>query len=91
MTCVAPIARYAAVKGWAGAWDNFTINRGKNCYVYRRPTDGRWEFHFWDGDLDFANSGESVLGGIPGTAPFFGRPWFRRQMNYSTNPRRYHP
>lgn len=75
-------ARYAAVKGWAGAWDNFTIDRGKNGYVYRRPNDGKWEFHFWDGDLDFQNTGQSVLGGIPGTGPFFGRPWFRRQMNY---------
>ena len=75
-------ARYAAVKGWAGSWDNFTINRGKNGYVYRRPTDGRWEFEFWDGDLDFQNSGEAVLGGIGGTGVFFGRPWFRRQMNY---------
>lgn len=75
-------ARYAAIKGWAGAWDNFTLNRGKNGYVYRRPTDGRWEFHFWDGDLDFQNTGEAVLNGQAGTAPFFGRPWFRRQLNY---------
>lgn len=74
--------RYAAVKGWAGAWDNFTINRGKNGFVYRRPTDGKWEFQFWDGDLDFQNTGEAVLGGIGGTAPLFGRPWFRRSMNY---------
>jgi hypothetical protein len=75
-------ARYAAVRAWAGSWDNFTINRGKNGYVYRRPADGRWEFHYWDGDLDFANTGEAVLGGIGGTGAFFGRPWFRRQMNY---------
>ena len=75
-------ARYAAIKGWAGAWDNFTLNRGKNGYVYRRPTDGRWEFEFWDGDLDFQNTGEAVLNGQTGTAPFFGRPWFRRQLNY---------
>ena len=75
-------ARYAAVKGWAGAWDNFTINRGKNGFVYRRPSDGRWEFEFWDGDLDFQNTGEAVLGGIGGTGPFFSRPWFRRQLNY---------
>jgi hypothetical protein len=74
--------RYAAIKGWAGAWDNFTIDRGKNGYVYRRPTDGRWEFEFWDGDLDFQNTGQSVLGGIPGTGPLFSRPWFRRSMNY---------
>ncbi len=74
--------RYAAVKAWAGSWDNFTINRGKNGYVYRRPTDGKWEFEFWDGDLDFANTGEAVLGGIAGTGVFFGRPWFRRSMNY---------
>ncbi len=74
--------RYAAVKGWAGAWDNFTINRGKNGFVYKRPTDGKWEFEFWDGDLDFQNTGEAVLGSIPGTGVFFGRPWVRRSMNY---------
>ncbi len=77
-------ARYAAIKAWAGAWDNFTINRGKNGYVYRRPTDGRWEFQYWDGDLDFqgGQEGLAVLGGIQGTNPLFTRPWFRRQLSY---------
>lgn len=74
--------RYAAVKAWAGSWDNFTIDRGKNGFVYRRPTDGRWEFEFWDGDLDFQNTAQNVLGGPAGTGIFFGRPWFRRSMNY---------
>jgi hypothetical protein len=75
-------ARYAAIRAWAGSWDNFTINRGKNGYIYRRSTDGLWEFEFWDGDLDFQNTGEGVLGGIGGTAPFFTRPWMRRSLNF---------
>ena len=74
--------RYAAVKAWAGAWDNFTINRGKNGFVYRRPTDGKWEFEFWDGDLDFQGTGEAVLATGGGRDPFFTRPWTRRYMNF---------
>ncbi len=77
-------AIYAAVRGYNGDWDNFTLNRGKNGYIYRRPTDGKFEFHHWDSDLAFQNTGEGFLGGAGGVGwtNYTGRPWFRQRFNY---------
>ena len=50
-------AIYAAVRGYIGEWDNFTLNRGKNGYFYRRAADGKFEFHHWDSDLAFQSAG----------------------------------
>lgn len=77
-------AIYAAVRGYIGDWDNFTLNRGKNGYFYRRPTDGKFEFHHWDSDLGFQNSGEAFIGsaGGIGWTNFSNRPWFRQRMNF---------
>jgi CotH kinase protein len=55
-------AIYAAVRGYAGDWDNFTSDRGKNGYFYRRPTDGRFEFHHWDSDLAFQSDRTGLSG-----------------------------
>jgi len=75
---------YAAVRGYIGDWDNFTLNRGKNGYFYRRPTDGKFEFHHWDSDLGFQNTNEGFLGGAGGTGwqNLRDRPWFRRAYAY---------
>jgi len=77
-------AIYAAVRGYAGDWDNFTLNRGKNGYFYRRPDDSRFEFHHWDSDLAFQNTGEVFLGTAAGVGwtNLTGRPWFRQRYNY---------
>ncbi len=77
-------AIYAAVRGYVGDWDNFTLNRGKNGYFYRRPTDGLFEFHHWDSDLAFQNTGEGVIGsaGGIGWTNLSSRPWFRQKVNY---------
>ncbi len=77
-------AIYAAVRGYVGDWDNFTLNRGKNGYFYRRPTDGLFEFHHWDSDLAFQNTGEGVMGsaGGIGWTNLSSRPWFRQKVNY---------
>lgn len=77
-------AIYAAVRGYIGEWDNFTINRGKNGYFYKRVGDGKFEFHHWDSDLAFQSTGEAFLGtaGGVGWTNLTGRPWFRQQMNY---------
>lgn len=78
------MAIYAAVRGYIGDWDNFTLNRGKNGYLFRRPTDGKFEFHHWDSDLAFQNTGEGFLGsaGGLGWTNFQSRPWFRQRFNH---------
>lgn len=75
---------YAAVRGYIGDWDNFTLNRGKNGYFYRRATDGKFEFHHWDSDLAFQGTGELFIGTTGGTGwtNFSNRPWFRQRMYY---------
>jgi hypothetical protein len=77
-------AIYAAVRGYVGDWDNFTLNRGKNGYIYRRPTDGKFEFHHWDSDLAFQNTGEVFIGstGGVGWTNYANRPWFRQRYAY---------
>ena len=77
-------ALYAAVRGYIGEWDNFTLNRGKNGYFYRRPMDGKFEFHHWDSDLAFQNTGEGFLGtaGGLGWTNLTSRPWFRQRVNF---------
>ena len=76
-------AIYTAVRGFGGDWDNFTLNRGKNGYFYRRP-DGKFEFHHWDSDLAFQNTGEGVVGttGAIGWTNLTARPAFRQKINY---------
>ncbi|MEO8350396.1 MAG: lamin tail domain-containing protein [Chthoniobacteraceae bacterium] len=72
----------AAVRGFAGDWDSFTLNRGKNGFFYRKPTDGRWMFLHWDSDLAFQSTGEVVVGGRPGWGTYIGKAWNRRIFNY---------
>jgi hypothetical protein len=79
-------AMYCAVRGYIADWDNFTRDRGKNGYLFRRPADGKFEFHHWDSDLAFRTT--DYTAGILGTAGgrgwenFTTRPWFRQRMNY---------
>lgn len=79
-------AIYTAVRGYASDWDNFTSDRGKNGFFYRRPTDGRFEFHQWDSDTawDTGRLGQAVVGtvGGQGWTNLTGRPWFRQKVNY---------
>ncbi len=72
----------AAVRGYAGDWDSLTLNRGKNGFFYRKPTDGRWMFLHWDSDLAFQNTNEIVIGGLPGWSTYINKPWTRRIVNY---------
>ncbi len=72
----------AAVRGWIGDWDTLTLNRGKNGYFYRRPTDGKWTLQHWDSDLAFSNTNESFIGGLPGIRNYFYEPAIRRYLNY---------
>jgi hypothetical protein len=72
----------AAVRGWIGDWDTLTLNRGKNGYFYRRPTDGRWTLQQWDSDIAFRSTGEAFIGGLPGIRNYFYHPGIRRHLNY---------
>lgn len=38
-------------------WDTWGTNRGKNCYVYYPPIDGRWVLIPWDCELTYGNTG----------------------------------
>lgn len=72
----------AAIRGYSGDWDSMTLNRGKNGYMYRKVTDGRFMFLHWDSDLAFQNTGEVVVGGLAGVRNYIDRPWNRRLLNY---------
>src|SRR5205823_2781389 len=47
------VLKLAAVRGVIGDWDNFTMQRGRNGYLYRRPGDGLFQFLHWDSDEAF--------------------------------------
>ncbi|MGI8603922.1 MAG: lamin tail domain-containing protein [Verrucomicrobiales bacterium] len=79
-------AIYAAVRGYCADWDNFTRDRGKNGYFYRRSTDGIFEFHHWDTDLGWRGSdyGAAVTGSAAGIGwtNYANNPIFRRRLVY---------
>ncbi len=71
-------------------WDTWGGNRGKNCYFYQAPSDGRWRLIPWDLELTFSsvNRGEFALPSSPnGTignhfteiARLLNRPIIKRQ------------
>lgn len=74
---VDPIATMsmAAIRGYAGDWDSFSLNRGKNGYMYRRSTDGLFMFFHWDSDLAFQNTGEVFYNGMAGYRAYHERPY----------------
>ncbi|MHA3775157.1 DUF7453 family protein [Verrucomicrobiota bacterium sgz303538] len=72
----------AAVRGYAYDWDSLTLNRGKNGFMYRKPTDGRWMFLHWDSDLAFQDATNIVVGTRPGWSTYINKPWTRRIFNY---------
>ena len=73
----------AAVRGYIGDWDSFTLNRGKNGYMYRRWSDGKLMFLHWDSDLAFQNTSEVLYNsGRPGIGPYISRPYNLRRFYY---------
>jgi hypothetical protein len=75
----------AAVRGYIQDWDSLTLDRGKNGFFYRRPTDGKFHFLHWDSDLAFGDAGGSVVGGLTGWGNYISQPWARRTLNYYLN------
>ncbi|MBM3845869.1 MAG: hypothetical protein FJ405_06245, partial [Verrucomicrobia bacterium] len=82
-----PVAmmQMAAVRGYTGDWDSFTLNRGKNGYLYRRPTDGRFMFFHWDSDLAFQNTGEAFYNGMAGYRAYHERSYNLRLFRHFLN------
>ena len=74
----------AAVRGYIGDWDSFTLSRGKNGYMYRRWSDGKFMFLHWDSDLAFGNTSEALYNsGRPGIGPYITQPYnLRRFYHY---------
>jgi hypothetical protein len=73
------VLKLAAVRGVIGDWDNFTMLRGRNGYLYRRPGDGLFQFLHWDSDEAFVTGqplyGERMRGWLeqpPNRRLFFG-------------------
>lgn len=63
----------AAVRGYVGDWDNFTLLRGRNGYLYRPSDAGRFRLLHWDGDESFVTS-----------QPFYGKliaPWLEQSAH----------
>lgn len=78
----AALMKAVAVGGYIHAWDFFSQDRGKNCYFYRRPTDGRFMFFPWDMKRSFDNAGASFYNGMPGFRPYLEKPYNMRMFKH---------
>jgi hypothetical protein len=77
------VTKMAAIRGYMGDWDSFSLNRGKNGYFYRRSTDGRFMFFHWDSDLAFQSTTEVFYNGMTGFRPYLEKPYnFRLFKHY---------
>jgi len=79
-----PVAtmKMSAIRGYAGDWDSFSLNRGKNGYMYRRPTDGLFMFFHWDSDLAFQGTGEVFYNGMAGYRAYHEKPYNLRLFRH---------
>ncbi len=81
-----------AVRGYIYDWDSFSMQRGKNGYFYRRPTDGRFVFLHWDSDLAFQSqnvngyfyraTGENATQLQAGIKPYIEKPYNYRLFKH---------
>jgi hypothetical protein len=80
----AAITKLCAVRGYAGDWDWFSMNRGKNGYFYRRPTDGLFMFLHWDSDLAFQSGyiNSAFYNGMAGFRPNLEKPYNMRLFKH---------
>ncbi len=59
--------RVLAIQKIIGNWDSFGYSRGKNMFMYRAPTEGKWHLCTWDMDFLLGNgagTSEPLFGGI---------------------------
>ncbi len=76
------MAMNAAVRGYIDDWDSITMFRGKNAYLYRKPSDGRFMLFQWDSDLAFADVNRAFLGDLEGIRNYFLKPYIKRRFNH---------
>ena len=76
------ICMMAAVRGYIGDWDSFTLRRPKNSFFYRGPGDGKFHFFFHDSDLAFQNTGEMIFSGGNEFSAWLRKPYNRRIFRY---------
>jgi lamin tail-like protein/CotH protein len=77
------VLKMSAVRGYIGDWDSFTLNRGKNGYLYRRWSDGKFMFMHWDSDLAFQSTSEVLYNtGRPGIGSYISKPYNLRRFYY---------
>jgi hypothetical protein len=74
------ILRLAVVRGYISDWDSFTMGRGKNSYLYRRPEDGRFQFFQWDSDLAYNDPNSAFYSGR--IQNWIEKPWNKHLFNY---------
>ena len=84
---VDPVAlmKACAVGGYIHAWDFFSLDRGKNCYFYRRSTDGRFMFFPWDMKRSFDNAGAPFYNGMIGFRPYLEKSYNMRLFKHYLN------
>lgn len=75
---------YAAVRGYAGEFDSFTMTNGKNGFFYQRPGDRRFMFFHWDGDSGYfpGHANDPFIGSRPGLQAYFGQSNVQRVFKY---------
>ena len=72
------------MRGYTADWDNITMTRGKNGFMYNRSTDRRWMFLQWDSDGAFQQNhiDDVVVGTLTNVGTFYSSPYVRRQLAY---------
>jgi len=78
----AALMKACAVGGYIHAWDFFSLDRGKNCYMYRRSTDGRFLFFPWDMKRSFDNSNAAFYNGMAGFRPYLEKSYNMRLFKH---------
>lgn len=65
--------RYLVVANFVGHWDGYP-NRGKNYWLYRDPSSGKWNIIPWDMDATFG-TGKNCLDNMGVSAGLFFMNW----------------
>jgi hypothetical protein len=76
------VMKMSAIRGYVHDWDSFSLDRGKNGYLYRRSTDGRFMFFHWDSDLAFDNTSAAFYNGMTGFRPYLEKPYNLRLFKH---------
>jgi len=74
------ILRYSVVRAYISDWDTFTMGRGKNAFLYQRPSDSRFQFFQWDSDLGFGDPNSGFTSGR--ISSWIEKPYNQRLHDY---------